>query len=136
LTILLDVRPGGRAGAGVLVVDDEAAVRDVLGAWLRGHGFAVWLAATGLEALGLYRQHRPAIGLALLDVRLPGLSGPATLDALRRLNPEVRGCFLCAGPWPHARESVPDRGAAQVFPKPFDLGAVAPGVRRLLECPG
>jgi CheY-like chemotaxis protein len=136
LTTLLDVRPGGRAGAGALVVDDEAAGRDVLGAWLRGHGFTVWLRATGLEGLGLYRQHHPAIGLVLLDVRMPGLSGPATLDALRRLNPEVRCCFPCAGPWPHARESLPDRGAVQVFQKPFDLGEVAQGVRRLPECPG
>jgi CheY-like chemotaxis protein/anti-anti-sigma regulatory factor len=145
VTAFLDVRPGAGAGApaaagpaaaGVLVVDDEAAVRDVLGAWLRRHGFTIWLAATGQEALALYRQHRPAIGLVLLDVRMPGLSGPATLAALRRLKREVRCCFMSGDPGPQTEESLLGLGAARVFQKPFDLGEVARAVRRLLDCPG
>src|SRR3954470_11871134 len=68
---------------GVLVVDDEECVRDVLDAMLRQQGFAVWLAADGWEALEVYRLHLAAIDLVLLDVRMPGLDGPATLTALR-----------------------------------------------------
>src|SRR5690349_11978266 len=75
---------------GVLVVDDQEGVRGVLGAMLRQEGFAVWLAADGWEAIDLYRSRRAAIDLVLLDVRMPGLDGPATLAALRGLDPRVR----------------------------------------------
>jgi len=43
---------------GVLVVDDEEAVRDLLAVVLAAQGFTVYLAADGGEALDLYRQHR------------------------------------------------------------------------------
>src|SRR5438067_12967616 len=94
-------RPGPAGGLlaagrrpGVLVVDDQDGVRGVVGAVLRQEGFAVWLAADGWEAIDLYRSLRGSIDLVLLDVRMPGLDGPASLSALRGLNRRVRFCFL------------------------------------------
>ena len=62
---------------GILVVDDEAGVLRVLDLVLRQQGFAVWPAAGGVEAVELYRRHREAIDVVLLDVCMPGLDGPA-----------------------------------------------------------
>jgi DNA-binding response OmpR family regulator len=72
-------------------------VRVLLGTGLRQEGRTVWLARSGDEALELYRRHANEIGLVLLAVRLPGLDGPQTLAALRRIDPGVRCCFL-SGP--------------------------------------
>jgi anti-anti-sigma factor len=139
LTVLLDVRPrgrdGGPAGAGVLVVDDEAAVRAVLGAGLGWHGFTVWLAATGQEALDLYREHRAGIGLVLLDVQMAGLSGPETFAALQRLDPGARCCFMSGDPWPHTEEGLLQLGAVRFFHKPLVLEEVAEALRLVLACP-
>src|SRR4051794_9919088 len=78
----------------VLVVDDEVSVRDVLRRFLEHAGFTVWAVAGGQEALELYDRHRNEIGLVLLDVRMTGLDGPRTLAALRRIDPQVRCCFM------------------------------------------
>jgi CheY-like chemotaxis protein len=58
----------------VLVVDDDADIREVLGLLLSGSGYDTVMAADGLEAWEKIRAHgRP--GLVLLDLRMPGLSG-------------------------------------------------------------
>jgi CheY-like chemotaxis protein len=116
---------------GVLVVDDEPVVRSVLRSALEGHGFRVWLAAGGPEALDLYRQHRDAIAVVLLDIRMPGLDGPQTLDALRHLNPEVLACFMSADMGGYQPEELRERGARFVFAKPFCLDELAQALWRL-----
>src|SRR5206468_2778906 len=51
----------------ILVVDDEPVVLQMLGLALRHHGFNVWLANGGAEAVRLYEQHRDEIDVVLLD---------------------------------------------------------------------
>src|SRR5215831_19005930 len=68
---------------GVLVADDDHLVRVLVQLGLERDGVDVWLASSGKEAIQLYRTHRESIAVVLLDVHMPGLDGPATLDALR-----------------------------------------------------
>jgi CheY-like chemotaxis protein len=102
---------GSTRRPGVLVVDEEACVRGVLGTLLRGQGFVVLLAASGLEAVTLYRQHGREIDAVVLDVRMPGLDGPQTLAALRQLDPHVRSVFLTGVPARTPRASCARPGA-------------------------
>jgi two-component system cell cycle sensor histidine kinase/response regulator CckA len=113
--------------AGILVVDDDAAVRSGLERVLRRRGFAVWAAAGGAEAVDLYREHAERIGVVLTDVRMPGVNGADTVAALRRLDPAVRVCFMTCEP-----EDIPDTRVECVFPKPFtDVSDLADELRRI-----
>lgn len=116
---------------GIMVVDDEECVRSVLNIALRLQGFAVRLAASGAEALDLYRSHRETIDLILLDVRMPGLDGPQTLGALKELNPEIRCCFMSGDCGSYTAEELRSLGAASVFPKPFRLDDMVYVLREL-----
>jgi len=116
---------------GLLVVDDEEWVRGVLDAGMRQHGFAVWSAVDGQEALGVYWRHREAIDVVLLDVLMPGLDGPQTLVAIRELNPQVRCCFMSGNLGNYTEERLRDLGATAVLPKPFRLDEVAQVLREL-----
>jgi CheY-like chemotaxis protein len=109
----------------VLVADDEADVRDVLNDKLQQEGFSVWLAADGQEALELYRHHCETIDVVLLDVRMPGLDGPQTLAALRKITPQIRCCFMSGYLGNYSEAKLRDLGAATVFAKPFRLAEVA-----------
>jgi CheY-like chemotaxis protein len=109
---------------GILAVDDEGAVRGVLDAGLRQHGFAVWPAANGQEALDLYRRHRDAIDVVLMDVRMPDLDGPQTLAALQGLNPRIRCCFMSGDTDRYTERQLCGLGAG-FLPKPFRLAEVA-----------
>lgn len=118
---------------GVLVVDDEACVRGVLGVAMQQQGFAVWVAASGQEAIDLFRRHGEIIDVVLLDVRMPELDGLQTLAALRELNPQVRCCFMSGDLGNHTEERLHGLGVATVLAKPFELGAVTQVVRELVS---
>jgi CheY-like chemotaxis protein len=125
------VRPP-RERPGVLVVDDDHLVRALLQLGLERDGFDVWSALNGREAIRLYREHRDRIAVVLLDAHLPGLDGPQTLGALRKLGPEVRACFMTGGPGAYDPEGLRQSGAAQVIAKPFDLDELAHVLRPLV----
>jgi CheY-like chemotaxis protein len=103
----------------VLVVEDEKAVGMMLDVALRDYGFAVWLAATGREAVELYREHYRCIALVLLDVQMPGTDGPTTLAALQRIHSNVKCCFMSGHTGKYSSEDLLDMGAAHVVAKPF-----------------
>jgi CheY-like chemotaxis protein len=118
---------------GVLVVDDEHFVRSILQLGLARSGFNVWLASNGQEAVDLYREHRADIGVVLLDVRMPGLDGPATLDALRHLNPDVLACFMSGDMGNYEPEDLRRGGPACAIAKPFHLDDLANILRLLTQ---
>jgi two-component system response regulator (stage 0 sporulation protein F) len=66
----------------VLVVDDEAGIRDTLRLLLEKGGYQVTLAGGGAEALGLMRQQLPA--LVILDLEMPDMDGAETLEQIRK----------------------------------------------------
>jgi len=113
------VRPCEKPG--VLVVDDDHMVRIMVQLGLEQNGFDVWLAANGREGIDLYGAHREHIAVVLLDVRMPGLDGPQTLDALRGLNPEVLACFMSGDTGAYKPEDLRHYGAAYIIAKPFLL---------------
>jgi PAS domain S-box-containing protein len=77
-------------GEMVLVVDDEAPIRALTKRALEAHGYRVLLAADGSEAVALYAQHKTDIAVALVDMMMPVMDGPATILALHRMNPALR----------------------------------------------
>jgi CheY-like chemotaxis protein len=121
-----------RAGSfGVLVVDDEPLVRRLLNLSLTRLGYTVWEAASGEEALRLYREHQDQIGVVLLDVRMPGLDGPQTLARLRVEDPELPCYFITGDTGPYNPDTLRKCGARGIFQKPFHLGDVVQELQRL-----
>jgi DNA-binding NtrC family response regulator len=126
-------RPAGSAlrPRGVLVIDDTEVVRSILEIGLGASGFAVWPASSGREGVALYLAHRTDIDIVLLDVRMPGWDGPATLTALRAIDPDVRCCFMSGDMGPYTSEHLLGLGAATLFQKPFRLGELIGQLARL-----
>ena len=110
---------------GILVVDDDTGVRDLLGDWLKQQGYGVWTAATGQIGIDLYTQHRDAISVVLLDVSMPELDGPQTLAALRELDPQVCCFFMNGKLSSHTETNLVEMGAKAVIRKPFRLKDIA-----------
>ena len=77
----------------ILIVDDEPHVRAVLERMLKMQGCEVLVAADGIEAIDIYRSHPEPIGLVILDLTMPGLSGEETWTHLRAFDPAVRVLF-------------------------------------------
>jgi PAS domain S-box-containing protein len=77
-------------GETVLVVDDEAAIRKVVRSTLERFGYEVMLASHGAEAVAIYAQHRGRIAVVLTDMAMPVMDGPATIIAIKAINPDAR----------------------------------------------
>jgi CheY-like chemotaxis protein len=123
-------------GRTVLVVDDEAPLRRVVGRALERLGCAVLEAADGAEAVRVVESGRHRISLILLDVRMPGMSGDEAFPVLRRLAPAVPIIMMTA----FAKEGVIERlrelGAAAVLVKPFEMEELLGAVSAALYPPG
>src|SRR5262245_2238357 len=122
-----------RERPGVLVADDDHLTRILVQLVLARAGFKVWLAANGREAIRLYRAHREGIAVVLLDVHMPVLDGPATLDALRGLNPEVLACFMSGDTGNYDPQELLRRGATSIVAKPFQINRLADHLRLLRQ---
>jgi anti-anti-sigma factor len=124
---------GDGHAATVLVVDDAEPVRSVLDRALRGQGLEVLQAARGKDGLELYRRDPGAVAVVLLDVQMPGWSGPDTFEALRAVDPRVCCCFMSGDLGRYSEEDLFRLGAAEVFEKPFRLDDV---VQTVLDLAG
>lgn len=110
---------------GVLLVDDEPFIRDVVSLALRRVGFAVLTAASGGEAVELFRSHREDVDVVLLDMVMPGLDGAATLAELEQVSPDVRCCLMSGG-------ATPEDAQGRCIRKPFQMAELVRVLRELL----
>ncbi|MEM8960774.1 MAG: PAS domain S-box protein [Acidobacteriota bacterium] len=79
-------RPSHRRGTGtVLVVDDEPAVLGVAEAALASAGYNVLVSGDGHTAIELFERYRDDVRVVVLDMTMPGMTGPETLTALRAI---------------------------------------------------
>ena len=105
----------------ILVADDDDAVRTMVGHVLVSSGFSIYLADSGDEAIRLFRLHQDRITAALIDVRMPGLDGPATLRELRDINPALPVVLMTGNPSPYTYDELSAMGVVRVFEKPIPL---------------
>lgn len=112
----------------ILVVDDEASVRDLLGVTLTTHGYNVALASNGLEAALVADTHRRSLRLVITDLVMPQLGGDAFVQLLRRQHPQVPILVVTGSPsW--TKLDVP------LLSKPFTPEALLEAVHSLLHPP-
>jgi CheY-like chemotaxis protein len=74
----------------ILIVDDEASIREMTRASLEANGYRALVANDGTEALSLYAKHSSDISIVLTDMMMPYMDGNATIRALAKMNPKVR----------------------------------------------
>jgi CheY-like chemotaxis protein len=120
------------AGARILVLDDEASIRDFLARILRRAGYEPVLAATGAEALEIVRSSPP--DAILCDHRMAGMDGIAFEAEAVRTRPELAGRFaFMSGDVlnPELRE-VAEARRVPLLAKPFDIGSIDRVIRSLL----
>jgi CheY-like chemotaxis protein len=110
--------PAGRNEL-ILVVDDEASVREITRATLESFGYRVLLASDGTDALALYAQHGSEIQAVLTDAMMPYMDGPATIRALQQLNQQIK---VIASSGLAEQERVNEMaalGVSHFLPKPY-----------------
>src|SRR5690242_20948343 len=101
----------------VLVVEDDVAIRFLLGAMLRGEGYRISTASQGEEALAQIQREAP--DLIITDALMPVMDGAAFARAYRELPGPHAPIIMIAAT--HVARRAAEIGAAGYLDKPFDL---------------
>jgi DNA-binding NtrC family response regulator len=124
----------GRANAGtVLLVEDEDSLRVPVSRMLRRNGYSVLEADDGKCAAELFRANEQNIDVVLLDMTLPGMSGPEVFSAIQRIRPDVRVVFTSAYSHETLQSKLAGRQAFAFIRKPYQLNDVLKLLRQARE---
>jgi len=124
---------GESHGETVLLVEDEDAVRVIISAVLRRHGYRVLEASDPLRACEIFEAHSH-IDLLLTDVVMPAMNGPALAQRLIGIRPQLRVLFISG----YADLLMPlgaDNPNVSFLGKPFRASVLTERVRAMLACP-
>jgi CheY-like chemotaxis protein len=120
----------------ILIIEDDAIMREALAEWLEAAGYGVRKAADGTAGLVALKSAAPA--LVVTDIHMPGTSGATIIAELKRGYPEVPviaiSCLFNSGHGMDAEAAI-TLGAARALAKPFKRGELLRAVAALLGSP-
>jgi PAS domain S-box-containing protein len=127
------VLPARNGHESILLVEDEATLRQLAARALRARGFKVLLAADGAEALRILEIHRKPIDLLVTDVVMPNMDGRELADRLRARMPDLKVLFLSG----YMDDALLRRGVFEanetLLQKPFTPHSLAQRVCEVLD---
>jgi PAS domain S-box-containing protein len=116
----------------VLVVDDEAQIRDVAASILSHYGYRVLTAKDGAEALAMFTTRSTEISIVVTDMNMPNLDGAALANVVHQLNPAIKVLGM-SGMDSGARNSQMQRFEGAFMPKPFKTEDLLQAIYGLLH---
>ena len=105
----------------ILLVDDEEVLRIVGKRTLERLGYRVLVAADGAEAACVLAEHAGPVSAVLLDLAMPGWTGPQTLRALRERQPELPAVLVSGGHPPAPGAGFAAADLARFLCKPYPV---------------
>jgi len=117
----------------ILVVDDEAYVRQSVRKMLEDLGYAVMTATDGAEAVELYEQNAAEIDLVILDMIMPNMGGVEAFDIIKLKNPNIKTIFFSGYSMDSFAREFLQRGSAGFIQKPFNMVRLSQMMRDLLD---
>jgi two-component system, cell cycle sensor histidine kinase and response regulator CckA len=117
----------------ILLVDDEEVITDVSKEILETLGYRVMVAASGKEAVDIYKEKKNNIDLVIMDMIMPQMSGGEAFDILRDINPEIKVILSSGYSLKGQANKIMERGCRAFLQKPFSIKELSKKVRSVLD---
>jgi PAS domain S-box-containing protein len=124
------------AGELILVIDDEAAVRQITQQTLEAFGYRAVLASDGADAVAVYARLGATIAAVITDMMMPIMDGPATIQVLRRMNPLVRIIGASGLSVTDQVAQAINLGVSHFLPKPYTAETLLKVLKQALGAEG
>ena len=118
--------PGGTET--ILLVEDEAALREITCEYLQSRGYKVLAAGTGMQALEICRAHEAPIDIVMTDIIMPGIQGPDLVKAALDMRPQMRVIYV-SGYSDRGLEIATQENNAILLRKPYSLADLGRTIR-------
>jgi DNA-binding response OmpR family regulator len=118
----------------ILIIDDEASLRQTMARILLRAGFEVTTVASGRETLAILNEH--SFDLVYLDIRMPDMNGLEVLNAIHELFPELPVVLFTAQPDLHSAVEALRRGASDYLMKPLKPEMIVDRTRTIISDQG
>ncbi|KAB8319944.1 PAS domain S-box protein [Tolypothrix campylonemoides VB511288] len=115
----------------ILVVDDEAEIREITKITLESYNYKVLTACDGIEALALYAQHREEIKVVFVDMMMPVMDGLTTIRALLKMNPCVK--IIAASGLSDNKQRTQALKVETFLPKPYTVKQLLHALYKILN---
>jgi CheY-like chemotaxis protein len=117
----------------VLVVDDEDPILDLVQKVLKRYGYRVLLAKNGVEAVELYTRRQKEVDVVITDMVMPIMDGPATVIALKAINPNVKVIGSSGLASQDGAAKAKEAGIRHFIPKPYTTGIILNTLHDVLQ---
>lgn len=117
----------------VLVVDDEAPIREVAARVARRMGLEVVEAENGAHGLEQFQRHAATISVVLLDLTMPGMGGAEVLSTLRATHPRLPVIIVSGYDRDDALADIGEDPATRFLAKPFGVGTLRDQIADVLQ---
>ncbi|MGD8385815.1 MAG: PAS domain S-box protein [Desulfobacteraceae bacterium] len=122
-----------RGSERILLVDDEDSILEIGSDMLHRFGYESVTARSGEEALETFRAEKDRIDLVILDLNMPGIGGVKCLQALKKIDPDVKVVVATGLAGKEQAQKVMELGAAYFIPKPYRLKDMLKTLRGALD---
>lgn len=116
----------------ILLIDDQDVILEVCKEMLERIGYRVLTAKDGQNAIDIYTDQKENIDLVILDMIMPGLSGSATYDSLKAINPEIKVLLSSGYSIDGQASQILERGCNGFIQKPFEITELSQKIREVL----
>ena len=117
----------------ILLVEDQAAIREVISAYLMRLGYNVLTAPDGEAALSIAATQQKSIDLVVTDLLMPNMGGLELATRMKQLHPETRVLFMSGYPDEAIRSQEGLTEDVEIMQKPFSMKSLAAKARSILE---
>lgn len=124
--------PSGQ-GECVLVVDDDAPIRDIAQSVLSIHNYKVLVATDGIDALAQYTEHKSDIKVVLMDMTIPNLDSATAIQVMQKINPQVKIIAVSGLPGNEQIALTLGESVKTFLPKPYDSSALLVAIHNVLQ---
>jgi len=116
----------------LLLVDDEAPVRDFIQMLLEGEGYQILTAVNGRDALETYNRFQSEIAMVISDIHMPNMNGEQLFSELKSRNPSLKLIAISGYAFTHKKEGISDENEIAFIAKPFSIDVLLEQVATML----
>lgn len=116
----------------ILIVDDEALIREITRASLEEHNYRTLTASDGIEAIALYAKDHQKIDVVLIDIIMPEMDGITAIRALQKINPQLKFIVTSGLASSSKFNDVTNLGGSTFLAKPYTETELLNALRNLL----